>query len=212
MANDYYTILGVSRTASADEIKRAYRKLAHEYHPDKNSNHADGTRFKEINEAYQVLSNPDKKAQYDQFGTTDGGFSGQTYRNANNSDFSGFSSAGGFSGFSSQGGTNSGWGSINDIFEDFFGGVFSQVQSEIEISFTSAILGDRINLQTSEGEKITLNIPAGTQDGQSFRFPGKGGRTKRGRGDLIITVRVTMPRRLSREQKELLERLKNTGM
>ncbi|KKQ73414.1 MAG: Heat shock protein DnaJ domain protein [Berkelbacteria bacterium GW2011_GWB1_38_5] len=201
MNKDYYEVLGVSKNASPDEIKRAYRKLALRYHPDKNKDHSNGERFKEINEAYQVLSNPQKKAQYDQFGSSD---------NFNYDDQSNP-----FSGFSGQGGQSSGWGfsgGIGEIFEDFFGGMFSQVQSEVEINLTSAILGDSLNLQTSEGERITIKIPAGTQDGQSFRFPGRGMATKRGRGDLIITVRVKIPHRFSREQKELLEELKNTGL
>src|SRR5512133_842666 len=77
MAADFYNVLGVSKGASEDEIKKAYRKLAHKYHPDKNG--GDEKKFKEINEAYQVLSDKSKRAQYDQFGRTfdQGGFSGQ---------------------------------------------------------------------------------------------------------------------------------------
>lgn len=204
MAKDYYKILGVSKTASADEIKRAYRKLAHQYHPDKNA--GDGDKFKEINEAYQVLSNPQKKAQYDQFGTvgTDpGGFGGfgQNTQGFDFRDFGGFSS----SGF--------GFGGLGDIFEDLFEGAFSQVQTEVEISLTTAILGEKIDLRTSQGDIIGLNIPPGTQDGTNFRFRGKGGQDRRGqRGDLIVTVRVRIPKRLSREQKELLEELKRMGL
>ena len=203
MAKDYYKILGVSRSASQEEIKRAYRKLAHECHPDKGNE--DGERFKEINEAYQVLSDPHKRAQYDQFGPEGAPFGGTADQgnfswNTRGEDFRDF---GGFSrtGFD-----------FGDIFEDFFGGIFSQVQTEVEISFTSAILGDTLNLQTSQGERIELHIPPGTQDGQTFRFPGKGMPTRRGRGDLLVTIRVKIPRRLSREQKELLEKLKNTGL
>ncbi|MFA6492748.1 MAG: DnaJ domain-containing protein [Patescibacteria group bacterium] len=199
MTKDYYKILGVLKNASQDEIKKSYRKLAHQYHPDKNKDHADGERFKEINEAYQILSDPKKRTQYDQFGTTDNSGFGS---GANYQDFSGFSRDGGF-GFS---------GGLGDIFEDFFGGVFSQVQTEVEINFTSAILGDTLILQTSQGEKITFNIPPGTQNGQTFRFPGHGMPTKRGRGDLLVTVRIRLPRRFSRQQKELLEQLKNSGL
>lgn len=200
MAKDYYKILGVSKNASPEVIKQAYRKLAHQYHPDKNSG-SDGARFKEINEAYQILSNPQKKAQYDQFGTTeDQAYSWGQERGSDFRDFSGFSDARDF-----------GFG-LGDIFEDFFGNMFSQVQSELEINFTSAILGDRIDLQTSQGEKIVLEIPPGTQNGQSFRFKGKGLPSKRGRGDLVITVHLKMPRSLSQEQKELLEKLRQTGI
>ena len=193
---DYYKILGVSKSATISEIKQAYRKLAHKYHPDKNQ--GDDQKFKEINEAYQILSDPQKKAQYDQFGTADQNFNG----------FNGFDQNA--SGFSSQG--FSGFGGLGDIFEDFFGGVFSQIQTEIEINLTAAILGETLSLQTSQGEKINLNIPPGTQDGQTFRFPGKGMVTKRGKGDLLITIRVKIPKRISREQKEILENLKNSGL
>lgn len=206
MAKDYYQILGVSKNASAEEIKRAYRKLAHQYHPDKAG--GDHNKFTEINEAYQILSDPQKRAQYDQFGSV-GGTSG-------------------FGGFSAQGGPASGWGGfegfdfrssgfgfgggLGDIFEDIFSGVFSQVQSEIEIPLTTAILGDTMSLRTNTGEDIELKIPPGTTDGTTFRFRGKGNQTRRGRGDLLITVRVKLPRRLSREQKELLEELKRQGL
>lgn len=202
---DYYKTLGVSKTASQEEIKRAYRKLALQYHPDKNSGSAE--RFKEINEAYQVLSNPQKRAQYDQFGTVGGpgfdGFSAQSGPASgwDFSDFGGYSSRVGFD-----------FGGLGDIFEDFFGGAFSQVQSEVEINLTSALLGDTLHLKTNTGEEITLRIPSGTLDGTTFRFPGKGMATRRGRGDLLITVKVKIPRHLSREQKELLERLKGTGL
>ena len=112
---DYYEILGVPKNASKDEIKRAYRRLAHQYHPDKNE--GDEKKFKEINGAYQVLGDDAKKSQYDQFGQT-------------------FDAQGGFGGFSAGGGPASGWDFSNfkrgaggfegvdfsDIFSDFFGG------------------------------------------------------------------------------------------
>jgi molecular chaperone DnaJ len=94
MPSDPYTTLGVSRNASADEIKKAYRKLAHQYHPDKKGGNE--AKFKEINEAYQILSDPDKKSRYDQFGHagTSGGFGGGQYQ-----DFSGFDFGGMGGGF-----------------------------------------------------------------------------------------------------------------
>lgn len=204
MSKDYYNILGVSKSASADEIKRAYRKLAHQHHPDKSS--GDAEKFKEINEAYQVLSNPEKKAKYDQFGSVDGpsGFGGY--------DASGFD----FRGFGGQQGVKfdfgGGFGGLGDIFEEMFSGAFSQVQTEVEIPLTSALLGDTLHLRTNTGEDIELKIPPGTQTGTTFRFRGKGGQTRRGRGDLLVTVRINIPRRLSREQKELLEQLKRNGL
>jgi len=114
--NDYYSALGVPKTATKDEIKKAYRKLAHQYHPDKAGGNE--KKFKEINEAYQVLGNDKKKAQYDQFGSTFGstgqqggfsGFQGFDFRN-----FSGFGGFGG-RGFKSQ------EFDMNDIFSEFFG-------------------------------------------------------------------------------------------
>lgn len=104
MAKDYYEVLGVTRTASADEIKRAYRRMAHKYHPDKD--HGDEERFKEVNEAYQVLSDQQKRTQYDQFG--------QTFEGGGENPF-----GGGFSGFNVN---FEDAGPFSDIFEQFFGG------------------------------------------------------------------------------------------
>lgn len=111
MAKDYYKILGVSRTASEDEMKKAYRKLAHRWHPDKKD--GDEAKFKEINEAYQVLSNKDKRAQYDRFGEnfSQGGGGG--------SGFGGFDFGRGFEGFSN--GNFHFEGGFDDIFSDIFG-------------------------------------------------------------------------------------------
>lgn len=119
MAKDYYSILGVSKTATPEDIKKAYRKLAHQYHPDKTQG-GDHEKFKEVNEAYQVLSDPSKRTQYDQFGTTfeqasrSGGFG------------NGFSGAGGFdfSDFARGFGFNAGNVEFEDpfdIFSDIFG-------------------------------------------------------------------------------------------
>jgi len=199
MNKDYYNILGVSKSASADEIKRAYRKLAHQHHPDKNK--GEDAKFKELNEAYQVLGDEQKRAQYDQFGTTD--FAGGGYGGGN--PFGGQYGGSGFEGFGFGGG-------IGDIFETMFSQAFSQVQAEVEISLTQAVLGDKIQLKTQNNDSITLDIPPGTPDGASFRFRGKGNAHKNGRGDLTITVRVNLPHRLNREQRELFEKLRQTGL
>lgn len=112
---DYYKILGVSKSASEEEIKKAYRKLAHKYHPDKPG--GDESKFKEINEAYQVLSNPSKKAQYDKYGRV---FDGQQFGGAQGGPFGGFDfgQGGPFGGFDFNG-----EGDFGDIFDAFFEGL-----------------------------------------------------------------------------------------
>lgn len=197
MAKNFYDILGVAKGASSADIKKAYRKLAHQHHPDKGG---DKAKFQEINEAYQVLSDPQKKSQYDQFGSVGGasGFGGQGG--------SGFrTQTGGFD-FSGFGG-----GGFGSIFEDLFESAFSQVQVQLAISIPQAVLGDKLHFRTQIGDQLELQIPAGTQEGTTFLFRGKGQQTRRGRGDLQVVVHIEIPKRLSREEKELYEHLKNIG-
>jgi len=145
MATDYYKILGVEKNATDDEIKKAYRKLAHKYHPDKSG--GDEAKFKEINSAYQVLSDKAKRQQYDQFGQNfdQGGFSGSQGQG-----FGGFD----FSGFSAQGGPASGWDfndfGFDDIFSNIFGGgrrgkprkqAGRDIQVDAEITFEEMVNG-----------------------------------------------------------------------
>lgn len=138
MARDYYEILGVPKTASQDEVKKAFRKQAHKLHPDKSG--GDEAKFKELNEAYQVLSDPEKRKRYDQFGHAGGGA--------------------GFGGFSAQGGPAPGWnpndfqfnGDFGDIFSDIFGGGFGggrgrresagmDIETDMEITFEEMVSG-----------------------------------------------------------------------
>ena len=159
MASDYYALLGVAKGASDEEIKKAYRKLAHKYHPDKSG--GDEAKFKEINEAYQVLSDKSKRAQYDQFGQT---FNQSGGPNAGQG-FGGFSSQGGpasgwdFSGFQGFGGSGQnqgfdfdfGGGDFEDIFSSIFGGSNrgggsrkkrgKDIQVDVEISFEEMVRG-----------------------------------------------------------------------
>ncbi len=115
MAKDYYNLLGVEKTATQDEIKKAFRKQAHKYHPDKQD--GDEAKFKEINEAYQILGNEEKRKQYDQFG--DAAFSGQGFGGTGMGwdDFMRQAQQGGFGG----GGVHMDFGDLGDIFGDMFG-------------------------------------------------------------------------------------------
>jgi molecular chaperone DnaJ len=202
MANDnYYDLLGISKTASEEEIKRAFHKKAHEYHPDKGG---DAEMFKKINEAYQVLSDKSKRAQYDRFGAAgvgNGGFSSQGGPGGfGNGNFSGGYDQGDFAGFS-------GFGGFADMFSDMFGQAMANVQAEVQISVPQAVVGDTLELRVGQ-DKIRLVIPSGTQDGDTVVFRGKGKTFRSGRGDLTIILRVVIPRRLSRREKELYEELK----
>lgn len=207
MNKDYYKTLGVSKSASQDEIKKAYRKLALEYHPDKGG---DEKRFKEVNEAYQILGNEQKRSQYDQFGSAgfDGsGFGGFNQNQAGHSYH--YSTNGNWDDIFGGGGGFSGFGGLGDIFEDMFAQNFSQIQAELPISVAQAVLGDKVAFTTGDGQNIEMDIPAGTQDGQSFRFVGKGKTHKRGKGDLIITIRIKMPQKISEEERELYEKIRD---
>ncbi len=197
MAKDFYDILGVSKTASEAELKKAYRKLAHQHHPDKGGQKE---KFQEINEAYQVLSDKQKRAQYDQFGHASagagqggggfGGFGGGFRTQTGNFDFG---SAGGF----------------GSIFEDLFESAFSQVQVQLTVTIPQAVLGDTLRFKTNFGDEIELRLPPGVPEGTAFTFRGKGQQTRRGRGDLSVVIHIDIPKRLTREQRGLYEQLKN---
>lgn len=140
MPKDYYNILGVNKSASKDEIKKAFYKLAHKYHPDKKEGNE--AKFKEVNEAYQVLSDDKKRANYDQFGS---GFENMNQGGAYQQGFGGFD----FSGFQ-NGGAEFDFGNLNDIFSDFFGGMGGgrreerrgrDISTEIQISFSESVFG-----------------------------------------------------------------------
>lgn len=203
MAKDYYQILGVSKNASQDEIKRAYRKLALKYHPDKGGNEE---KFKEVNEAYQILGDPQKRTQFDHFGSDtfqqgSPGFNQGGFRYSQGSNWDDI--------FNQNGSGFSGFGGLGDIFEDMFAQTFSQVQVELPISITQAILGDKVSFKTNQGETIDLEIPAGIEDGQSFRIKGRGQTYRKGKGDLIVTVRIKIPNRISQEERALYEKIRD---
>ncbi len=361
MSKDYYEILGVNKSASKDEIKKAFHKMAHKYHPDKNK--GDDSKFKEVNQAYQTLSDDQKRAQYDRFGA-DGP---QGFNSGQGGGFGGFD----FSGFQNGGGVEFDMGDLGDIFGDFFGGgmgrggskarrgrdisteidltfedsvfgvtrkillskqsvcdickgsggkpgtkmdtcktcngngqirevkrsilgtfqtnrtcdtchgsgkipsekcsechgkgvrnkqeeielkipagisdgemlrmtsmgeaiqggqagdlyikvnvkphaVFKRdginLNLDIKISLTDALLGMNYNLKTLEGNNLEVKIPEGINHGELLRVKGKGVPSSRGRGDIIIRVLIKMPTKLSKKSKELIEKLKEEGI
>src|SRR3989344_8906942 len=151
MAKNYYDILGVDRKAGKDEIKKAFRKLAHEHHPDKKSGNAD--KFKEVNEAYSVLSDDQKRDQYDMYGQTFAGANGPTGAGggAQGSGFAHNWQDFGSQGFDFSGFTNGGQGvefDLGDIFGEFFGGGRRakakrgrDISIDIELAFEEAVFG-----------------------------------------------------------------------
>jgi len=193
MSKDFYKILGVEKSATEDDIKKAFRKLAHQHHPDKKG--GDEAKFKEINEAYSVLSDKNKRAQYDQFGSAGPGFNpgqGGFQGGFNASDF-GFD----FSGF--QNGNFEG-GDLNDILSSIFGGGRRvkrgrDIQVDIEISFKDSIFGlERkvsINSSHAKEKEVTVRIPAGIESGQMIRMNGLGETIEGGQpGNLFIRIFV----------------------
>ncbi len=204
MSKDYYKILGVSKSASEDEIKKAFRKLAHEHHPDKKSGNE--TKFKEASEAYAVLSDKNKRAQYDQFGSG-GGFSGGQ---------SGFSGTGGFDGFDFSGFQGAqGFENIdlNDILGSMFGGRRMKrgrdVQVDLELTFHESIFGVTksvsINSKLVKQKEVSIVIPAGIENGQSVVMRGNGETIENGQaGDLYVRVHVKPHSNLRKEGYNLV--------
>jgi DnaJ-class molecular chaperone len=198
MPRDYYETLGVERGASEAEVKRAFRKLARELHPDVNAHDPEAEeKFKEAATAYEVLSDPEQRQVYDRFGH-DGLRSG------------GFSPGG------------AGFGSVEDIFQAVFGGAFGfevrrgpmrgqDLVHAVEISAPQAMLGASVKIPSHEGER-EIELPSGIQHGTQFALRGHGlpGANGGPPGDLRIVIHVIVPSDLSEEQRELAEKLEET--
>ncbi|PID85606.1 MAG: molecular chaperone DnaJ [Chloroflexi bacterium] len=214
---DYYQILGVSKKATDKEIKKAYRRLAREYHPDTNQGDKQAEeRFKEINEAYEVLGNPDNRTKYDQLGSN---YHRYQQMGGNAADFD-------FSQWFAQGGTpggqhinmdlgdlfGSGFGSTQSgSFSDFFNAIFGQqtatrqaprqdyfgqqtasadMEQIVTISLEEAFHGTTRSFRQN-GTSFTAKIPRGAKNGTKIRLKGKGNVTAYGQGDLFLVVQVT---------------------
>jgi molecular chaperone DnaJ len=212
---DYYEVLGVEKSATGEEIKKAFRKKAVELHPDKSS--GDEAKFKELNEAYEVLGNEQKKQAYDQFGHAAGadqaGGGGNPFAGGGNP-FGG--GAQGFEGME----FDFGGGGLNDIFDMFFTGQRNRtrnVEISITIEFEEAVKGTTktISLRVADSkdggrknEEVKIKIPAGIDDGQSIKMTGKGEINQNGdRGDLYVHIRVRPSREFRREGANIISEL-----
>ena len=208
MDKDFYATLGVSKDASDADVKKAYRKLARTHHPDQNpGDEAAEKKFKEISEAYAVLSDPQERQEYDAIRAMGGG-----------ARFSAPGGAGGggfedvFGGMFGGGGgprTTQSGPDLSDLFSGMFGGAAGQTggfgdtgyarprptkgadrTATTTISFRGSIQGTTVSLRAADGETIEVKIPKGIRDGQKVRARGKGAPGAAGRGDLLVTVHV----------------------
>jgi curved DNA-binding protein len=221
---DYYQILGVSKKADEKEIKRAYRRLARQYHPDKNQGNKQAEeRFKEINEAYEVLGDANNRTKYDQLGSNYHRYQ-QMGGNAADFDFSQWFSQG--SGgqrvhmdFGDIFGSQSGFGQSSGGFSDFFNTIFGQqrqntrqaprqdffsqqtatadMEQVVTISLEEAYKGTTRSF-SQNGTTFTAKIPRGAKNGTKIRLRGKGNMGPGGQGDLFLVVQVTPHEQFSR--------------
>lgn len=215
---DYYKVLGVNKNASQDEIKKAYRKLAVKYHPDKNKdNKSAEEKFKAVNEAHEVLGDPEKRKKYDQLGTNwrqyenmggrpsgqgPGGSSGPFSFDGDFSDLFGQGKGSGFSDFFEQffgrgasGGARQGARTGNFTGQDY--------QTEMDITLEEAFHGTHRLIEV-EDEKLRITTKPGAYDEQLLRIKGKGGKGSRGqRGDLYVRVHVVSHPRYIRKGDDL---------
>jgi len=182
---DYYSTLGINKNASQDEIKKAYKKMSMQHHPDRTG--GDDSKFKEINEAYQTLNDPKKKQMYDQFGTAD---PRQRSYNSQNYEFN-------FNG--------SPFGGMDEIFEQMFGGspfgnrrarANRPIQVAVDVTLEDVLRGKTVGMEialpTGRTKVVTVDIPAGVEHGQQIRYRGMGEQEipHLPAGDLLITIRV----------------------
>lgn len=201
---DYYEILGVDKKASQADIKSAYRKMALKFHPDRNKEKDAEEKFKEINEAYQVLSDEKKRQTYDQFGHAAfdpaSGMGGNPFSGGFQQGPFTYSYSTNGNPFSAQGGPASGWGNMDfddpfEIFESIFGGGFARAarrkRYSLTIDFMEAIKGTEKQVEI-DGKKKKIKIPAGADDGTRIRFD-----------DFDVTINVRTHERFKRDHYDL---------
>ncbi|MBU0633152.1 DnaJ domain-containing protein [bacterium] len=214
MSKSLYETLGISQNATEADIKKAYRKLARQFHPDINKEADAEEKFKEVNAAYEILSDKKKRAQYDQYG--DSMFGGQNFHDFASSQggnvdldeilrnmfgggggFGGSSGFGGFGGFG--GGSRGGFG----------GGGFHQepnldIESNVTIPFSVSILGGSHSVSVN-GERFDIKIPAGVKSGEKLRVRGKGHAQGGRAGDLFLKINVAASPEYEREGDNLVK-------
>jgi curved DNA-binding protein len=214
---DYYKILGVDKTIPQKDVKRAYLKRAKQFHPDLHPDDPKAkAKFQALNEAYDVIGDPEKRKKYDQYG--------EQWRQAdafNQAGSGGFGRGGGspFEGFdfsSFQG------GGFSSFFENLFGGGGagfrsaqpqqpSASQATVSIDLYTAMLGGSVVIQLSDGQKVKLKVKPETQPGTKVRLRGKGRTGLRGEArDLIITYEVKLPTGLTDRQRQLLREMRDS--
>lgn len=206
MSKDYYKILGVDKNASKEEIKKAFRKAAAKHHPDKGG---DESKFKEAGEAYAVLGDDKKRAQYDQFGSAGPGGQGFGSFDFSNFDFSNF---GGGQGVEFD---------LGDIFNQFFGGGFrrtpkgANIQVDLDLEFKESILGAKKKISFFKNKKenkteLEVSIPAGIENNQILKVAGKGEPSNEADGipgDLYIHIHVQPHEKLQKRGAHLIQTL-----
>jgi curved DNA-binding protein len=201
---DYYETLGVPRDATSEQIRSAYRKLARRYHPDINKDEDAEERFKDVAEAYEVLSDAEKRERYDRLGAN--------WRRGED-----VSGAPGFDGFErpSPGGVrfDFGDGGFSDFFESLFGSARTgdirmrgpDLEAVVALSLEEAAAGGPLRVSLDDGRSFTVNVPAGVRDGQRIRLAGRGGEGIAGgsTGDLYLRVQLRPHRTFRLDGRDL---------
>lgn len=217
---DYYKILGVDKTIPQKDVKKAYLKRAKQFHPDLHPDDPKAkAKFQALNEAYDVIGDPEKRKKYDQYGEQ--WKQADAFGGGGAGGFGGFSSGPGggspFDGFDFSGFTNGGGGGFSSFFENLFGGGGMhhggmggfgsqqprETQASVDIDMYTALLGGDVIVTTPDGKKLRLKLKPCTQSGTKVRLRGKG----QNGTDLIITYHVTLPTSLSPRQQDLLRQM-----